>query len=425
MKKIILIILLLFTINVKGETITVSSKTTIKDKTIEDDREQSNVLIVDNGNLDIENSIIKKEGNGTDNVIDSDKNSGVLINENSKINSNKLEINTKGDFAHGIYFKNNVEATIKESKINTSNKYSVGIINDGGSIKINDTIIETNEHDSSGLYVISGDIEINKGSITTKGVDSPIFKVASKIVVNNTELKADHSEGILGIPGANITLNNVNLESNNMSADDALFKNIYFYNPGEFEGNIVFNAKDSKINTINGNTFDIVNAKVEINLENNEISNTQGIFLKAYDSNYGFGTNNEIKLNLSKQLVKGDISINEDSKLDFKLENESEYIGCINPNSLGKEVNIIITKDSKITLTGNIYVNSLTNGDFDNTNINLNGYKLYIKGEELSKDNIIHLNEKNDTVYIILGFFIGVSLGYSVIYLYLKAKKKK
>ena len=52
MKKIILIILLLFTINVKGETITVSSKTTIKDKTIEDDREQSNVLIVDNGNLD-------------------------------------------------------------------------------------------------------------------------------------------------------------------------------------------------------------------------------------------------------------------------------------------------------------------------------------------------------------------------------------
>ena len=89
MKKIILIILLLFTINVKGETITVSSKTTIKDKTIEDDREQSNVLIVDNGNLDIENSIIKKEGNGTDNVIDSDKNSGVLINfrwRNSKKN---------------------------------------------------------------------------------------------------------------------------------------------------------------------------------------------------------------------------------------------------------------------------------------------------------------------------------------------------
>ena len=182
---------------------------------------------------------------------------------------------------------------------------------------------------------------------------------------------------------------------------------------------------DSAVESIDGNTFDIVNAKVEINLENNEISNTQGIFLKAYDSNYGFGTNNEIKLNLSKQLVKGDISINEDSKLDFKLENESEYIGCINPNSLGKEVNIIITKDSKITLTGNIYVNSLTNGDFDNTNINLNGYKLYIKGKELSKDNIIHLNEKNDTVYIILGFFIGVSLGYSVIYLYLKAKKKK
>ena len=75
---IVLFLLLWSIINVKGETITISSSTDIKDKTIEDVRDQSNVIIVNNGNLKINNSTVNKEGNGTDNVIDSNKNSAIL-----------------------------------------------------------------------------------------------------------------------------------------------------------------------------------------------------------------------------------------------------------------------------------------------------------------------------------------------------------
>ena len=72
-----------------------------------------------------------------------------------------------------------------------------------------------------------------------------------------------------------------------------------------------------------------------------------------------------------------------------------------------------------------MYVKSLTNGDYENTNIDLNGYKLYINGEELSKDNIKHLDEKNDNIYIIFGLIIGCVLGFSVVYLIMRSKKVK
>ena len=423
MKKYILIILLLFTINVNAETITISSNTNIKGKTISDSREQSNVLIINNGNLEIEDSKVNKEGNGTDNVIDSSNNTAILVNEKSKFNSNKLDVNTNGSFAHGIYLKDNSESIINNSTVKTNDKYSVGIINDGSKLEINNSSIETMGHDSSCLFVIDGETNINKSNIISRGVDSPLFKASSKITIKDTKLNAESSEGIIGIPGANITLNNVVLDSNNITAEQSNFKNIYLYTPVGLEGNIVFNANNSIINTKIGNTFDIVNAKVEINLENNEINNTNGVFLRSYSNPYDTDINNDIKINLNKQLIKGNMVLDKDTVLNIYLD-DSEYIGSINANSIAKEVNITLTKDSKMKLTSNMYVNSLTNGDYDNNNINLNGYKLYINNEELSKDNIIHLNEKNDTVYIILGFIIGIIAGFSVIYL-LRTKKNK
>ena len=426
MKKILLIIILLFTINVKAETITVTSNTDLSDKKIEDNREQSNVIIVNNGNLNIKNSTVNKEGNGTDNVIDSYKNSAIVVYDNSKLKSDKLEVNTSGDFAHGIYFNSKTNGIIKNSIIKTNNKFSVGIINDGADLVIENTNIETYEHDSACIYAINGKIEISKSNIISDGVDSPLIKAASKIVINDSNLNGKHSEGIIGIPGADITIIKSTLENNNITAEESNYKNILLYNPNYsmFEGSISFTAKDSKINTIMGNTFDIVNADVTINLENNEISNTNGVFLKTYANILDEETNNNVKLNMKKQLVKGNMVLDNNTKIDVKLD-ESEYIGTININASSQEVNLTLTKDSKITLTGNSYVSSVTNGDFDNSNINLNGYKLYINGEELSKDNIKHLNEKNDTIFIILGFIIGVMLGYSVIYLYIRTKKGK
>ena len=48
-------------------------------------------------------------------------------------------------------------------------------------------------------------------------------------------------------------------------------------------------------------------------------------------------------------------------------------------------MSLTLDKSSSITLTGNTYIKSLTNADSSNSNINLNGYKLYVNGVELTK----------------------------------------
>ena len=66
----------------------------------------------------------------------------------------------------------------------------------------------------------------------------------------------------------------------------------------------------------------------------------------------------------------------------MNLKSGSTFKGSINNSNEG-EVNLVLDKSSSITLTGDTYVKSLTNADSTNSNIKLNGYKLYVNGVEL------------------------------------------
>ena len=64
---------------------------------------------------------------------------------------------------------------------------------------------------------------------------------------------------------------------------------------------------------------------------------------------------------------------------------DSSYEGTINKKNEAKEIKLVLDKNSKIKLTGDSYVTELTNENSTNSNIDLNGYKLYIGGTELKK----------------------------------------
>lgn len=87
-------------------------------------------------------------------------------------------------------------------------------------------------------------------------------------------------------------------------------------------------------------------------------------------------------LNLTNQDVNGNIVVDSISKLTMNLTNNSSFEGTINKSNEG-EVSIKLDKSSSITLTANTYIKSLTNEDSSNSNINLNGYKLYVDGKDL------------------------------------------
>ena len=66
----------------------------------------------------------------------------------------------------------------------------------------------------------------------------------------------------------------------------------------------------------------------------------------------------------------------------MNLTNGSSFSGAINSDNAG-EVELTLDSSSSITLTGDTYVKSLANANTTNSNINTNGYKLYVNGAQV------------------------------------------
>lgn len=66
--------------------------------------------------------------------------------------------------------------------------------------------------------------------------------------------------------------------------------------------------------------------------------------------------------------------------LVMSLTNSSSYEGSINKDNGAKSISLTLDKTSNLKLTGDSYITSLINEDSSNSNIDFNGYKLYVKG---------------------------------------------
>ena len=68
------------------------------------------------------------------------------------------------------------------------------------------------------------------------------------------------------------------------------------------------------------------------------------------------------------------------STLSMSLTNNSSYEGSINKDNCAKMISLTLDKTSKLKLTGDSYITLLNNEDGSNSNIDFNGYKLYVNG---------------------------------------------
>ena len=238
-----------------------------------------------------------------------------------------------------------------------------------------------------------GTVTVNKGTYKTTGKGSPAIYSTADITVKNATLIATASEGVV-IEGKNsVTLENVELTdtNNELNGQSTTYKNIFLYQSMSGDaanGEAVFTSKNSTITTNKGDSFYVTNTTATINLENNKIVNNDstGNFLRIQKDSWGNSGSNggTVTLNLTNQEATGDIVVDSISKLTMNLTSGSTFKGSINNGNEG-EVSLTLDKTSSITLTGNTYVKSLTNKDSSNSNINLNGYKLYVNGVELTK----------------------------------------
>ena len=334
-------------------------------------------------------------------------NSAILAKDGANVTIKNAKITTDATGANGVFSYGGSASTnntnsdgttinISDSTITTSKDNSGGIMTTGGGImKATNLTITTAGTSSAAIRSDrgGGTVTVDKGTYKTTGKGSPAIYSTADITVKNATLIATASEGVV-IEGKNsVTLENVELTdtNNTLNGQSTTYKNIFLYQSmsgDASEGESVFTSKNSKITTNKGDSFYVTNTKAEINLENNKIVNNDstGNFLRIQKDSWGNSGSNggDVTLNLTNQEVNGNIVVDSISKLTMNLSNNSSFKGMINNDKAG-EVTLTLDKTSSFTLTGDTYVTSLTNADTSNSNINLNGYKLYVNSVELNK----------------------------------------
>ena len=369
-----------------------------------------NVISV-SGNIKstLSNITVSKTGDsdGGDNTSFYGTNSAIIAKNGANLTIKNATITTDATGANGVFSyggsattnnssSDNTTINISDSTITTSKDNSGGIMTTGGGI-MNATNLTITTSGTSSAAIRSdrggGTVTVDKGTYKTTGKGSPAIYSTADITAKNATLISTASEGVV-IEGKNsVTLENVELTdtNNTLNGQSTTYKNIFLYQSMSGDaasGEAVFTSKNSTITTNKGDSFYVTNTTATINLENNKIVNNDstGNFLRIQKDSWGNSGSNggTVTLNLRNQEVSGSIVVDSISKLTMNLTNNSSFKGVINNNNEG-EVSLTLDKTSTLTLTGNTYIKSLTNADKENSNINLNGYKLYVDGVELTK----------------------------------------
>ena len=369
-------------------------------------KDENAILASGDINVNLSNITVSKTGDssGGDNTSFYGINSAILVKNKANVTIKNANITTDATGANGVFSyggsattnnssSDNTTVNISDSIITTSKDNSGGIMTTGGGI-MNATNLTITTSGTSSAAIRSdrggGTVVVDKGTYKTTGKGSPAVYSTADITVKNATLIATASEGAI-IEGKNsITFENVELTdtNNTLNGQSTTYKNIFLYQSMSGDasvGKAVFTSKDSTITTNKGDSFYVTNTTAEINLENNTIVNNdlEGNFLRIQKDSWGkTGSNGGIvALNLTNQKANGNIVVDSLSQLTINLSGNSSFNGSINNSNEG-EVSLTLDKTSTITLTGNTYLKTLTNEDESNSNINLNGYKLYVGGKE-------------------------------------------
>ena len=190
-----------------------------------------------------------------------------------------------------------------------------------------------------------------------------------------------------------ITLNDCNLTANNTECNgNATFHDsimIYQSMSGDAaSGTSSFTMTGGSLTSKSGHVFHVTNTSCVITLSGVEIINEDGenVLISVCDDGWNGGSNTAV-LNASAQTLGGAVLVGDNSALTLTLSDGSVFTGFIGgsiTNAKGDTVSseagsVSVTLDgtSIWTLTADSYVTSFTGSA---SNLNLNGYTLYVNG---------------------------------------------
>ena len=372
--------------------------------------DQSALLISTSDNVTITNPTVSKTGdsNGGDSCNFYGLNAAVLVKDGSTTTITGGTVTTNASGANGVFSyggnggKNGATGDgttviIRDTKITTTGNGSGGIMTTGGGItKAYNLDVTTSGRSSAAIRTDRGGgvVTVDGGTYTSNGLGSPAIYSTADITVSNATLVSNLSEGVC-IEGKNtITLNNSNLTANNTKCNgNATFLDtimIYQSMSGDADsGTSSFTMNGGTLTSKNGHIFHVTNTNAVINLNGVTLKNedSSNILISVCADGWS-GASNIATLNATNQSLKGTVLVGSDSTLTLNLSNNSSFEGTVSgqitnakDKTISTEVGTVTVKidnTSTWTLTGNTYISAL---DGNLSQINTNGYKLYVNGK--------------------------------------------
>ena len=387
-----------------GATTVEAEKTLSENSYSSSKSDESAILVQNGGKAAVDGATIEKSGDSTntENSEFNGINAGILVKEDSSATIKNATINTSAKGANAVFSTGeNSKIKISDSTITTTGESSARGLDAtyGGYIEAENVTITTKGGSCAALATDRGEgtVKASNSKLTTNGAGSPVIYSTGDISATNCTGTANGAQ-IAVVEGKNkatITSSKMTCSAAGNRGDvDQAGIMVYQSMSGDAgEGKGTFNATDSTL-TINKKSdnyktapmFFVTNTTAEINLKNTKLNFGSGTLLDAEGtSEWGNSGSNggSVTLNATNQTLVGDVKIDKISTLEMNLKN-STYKGTINGDNTAKSVKLTLDKNSKITLTGDCYVTELSNADSSNSNINFNGYKLYVNGKAIN-----------------------------------------
>ena len=369
--------------------------------------DQSVVLVKNGAALTLNNTILNKASGDSSNTENSEFygiNAGLLVTTKSTANVTNAKITTSAKGSNAVFATGtNAKINISDSTITTTGSGSARGLDAtyGGTINADNVTVSTSGNSCATLATDRGEgtVTAKNSTLSTKGTGSPVIYSTGKISISNTTGTASGSQMVV-IEGKNsATVTNSKLtasgQGNRNNVDNSGIM-IYQSMSGDAStGTGTFTAKDSTLSVSknssyykNAPMFFVTNTDAVINLTNTKLSYGSNTLLSVKGtSEWGQSGSNggNVKLNASKQTLTGNISLDKLSTLTMKLANSSTYTGTINAKNSAKKISLTLDSSSKIKLTGDSYVTSFNDEDSSYSNIDFNGYTLYVNGKAINK----------------------------------------
>ena len=370
--------------------------------------DENAILVQDGGNATVSGAVVTKSGDST-NTESSEFygiNAAVLTAKGSTATIKNSKITTSAKGANAVFSTGeDSKVYISDSTVTSTGESSARGLDAtyGGYIEADNVTVSTQGNSCATLATDRGEgtVTAKSSELSTAGTGSPIIYSTGNISISDTKGSAANSQMVVveGKNSAAVTDSALTCSGKgNRGTDnktDSCGVMIYQSMSGDAgSGEGTFTSKNSTL-TISSDSdyyksapmFFVTNTDASISLTNTKLSYGSDILLSAKGtSEWGNSGSNggNVTLTAKNQTLKGNITADKISTVTIKMTS-SDYTGTINGDNSAKKINLTLDNNSKIKLTGNSYVTSLSDSDSSYSNIDLNGYTLYVNGKALTK----------------------------------------